>query len=1430
MKSYRKTNFRIQQRNQHLINILEENYYIELGTIDIPVMDKLLHGNVVDLKEVIYKDIAVEGTGKVLEDSDQELKYQLLFLESLRYKNTSNKIFLTCGVLHFKLPQESNYSYAPIVLIPVDIDYENNKMTIASSPIVNTILTNKIQASLGISADALSHNSEVYEITNYGLNYAEKTNFEFSMGNYLTVSSIEYNEHAPSYDELSTQRSIYEKSVKEVHDLFYKNIKAVLPTNVYQKWALIKVDNGESFVVDGALGSGKTYTIVNALADSIAKNKKVLYVSQDFDNIKDMYKELNNIQASSYTYNLSKNTIYEKLEPDEIPSIRDEGISAETLSQILEYEQALESSIHGCRYFKVITRLAEIKNTIPDIVKIPIDVSLQNHEIQRVYDELKEIEEILETIEPLDINVWSKVEQYYAKNHIKEIIEATKRYANIIKTSNKALKAYCNKYSINLPTNYLTAQRLLSYISTFTKIMPPKVWVKRYNSEKIKEILNIISNYQNTNKIIKQTLNDYLIVDYKTGEVEELLNTLCYTHLTLENTVELNNILKNNRLINDILLTIKTEQKNIQDVTNKIRLVLDLEKFEKNEIDYLTKLNDLLNTTNISPSWTSFYIKNRNQITDFFLTFNNLLIQYKQIKDSLKPFLIKDYVLSYETIKVILKDRNYIKLIQDLFDKKAIKKNKTSVSIINHQFLELFDIGQKIETEAKKNGLLDTLSLDTFVNYFSNWIYFINNLTERERVIFKHQISYDDKTFIDNALIINLYDKFNNSKTILLEKYQLLSQFGINIKGETIVEMNFDSLDWLVYLRRVVKANEKLQSLFKNKVPNLDEIILIINTDKEYVNLLENLDKDAYEMKKYLGETYNGLDTDCMLVSILDKNYGLFLSQLKDESVIEQLFNNNLVEELVEEFGPLNTLIEKRLGEHNLFSRYFVGGQYELLTCSLNESQLTINKYEERIVEIKPVFQVFEYIHRFEKLGLKQLCEILLNAQYSKGISEMFIYSIYSDYQNELINKNPILLDSNNILTWIENFNFFERNHCQINIRNLQRNKINIDKRIVNHINNLKFNDYNRIVDTLLPYKNVFLADIDIFNSELDLSKFDIVFIDDAHLSSAFKYNRIVHTKQVVLFGSSSSKSVNNNNLFKNIPSKYILRFVQSYVKDNPNLGNNHNIKNQYILDFSRSENFKKFEKLEDLIDTIANNYYKDMTKTFDIIFNSIGYKFAFYQKLVKKLKYVNSDEEIFQILNNNIRMVRVPYEKARVVDEVYYLFDDLKDLDMSQLKYIIPSYASGCSKVNVFTTDEYSKDFNVVKLYKSIIEHETEEKEMPPLTKIICNELKERGIVAEAGIGRIDLMIKGKRTNSKDSIPNIGIIIEGLNTKTPYSILDDYEYYYNEYTKKGWQIYIFYVGDIIENLQEKLDIISQYLANKDAKSMHQLKIDEFIK
>ena len=49
MKSTKNKTFRIQQRNQHLKNILEESYYIELGTVTTPVMEKIMQGEVVKL-------------------------------------------------------------------------------------------------------------------------------------------------------------------------------------------------------------------------------------------------------------------------------------------------------------------------------------------------------------------------------------------------------------------------------------------------------------------------------------------------------------------------------------------------------------------------------------------------------------------------------------------------------------------------------------------------------------------------------------------------------------------------------------------------------------------------------------------------------------------------------------------------------------------------------------------------------------------------------------------------------------------------------------------------------------------------------------------------------------------------------------------------------------------------------------------------------------------------------------------------------------------------------------------------------------------------------------------------------------------------------------------------------------------------------------
>ena len=67
-KEKRKNEYNIQSVNKHLINILEENYYIELGNVDIKVLEKLFSGHPVSLSEIYYFPITVNGIGQISND------------------------------------------------------------------------------------------------------------------------------------------------------------------------------------------------------------------------------------------------------------------------------------------------------------------------------------------------------------------------------------------------------------------------------------------------------------------------------------------------------------------------------------------------------------------------------------------------------------------------------------------------------------------------------------------------------------------------------------------------------------------------------------------------------------------------------------------------------------------------------------------------------------------------------------------------------------------------------------------------------------------------------------------------------------------------------------------------------------------------------------------------------------------------------------------------------------------------------------------------------------------------------------------------------------------------------------------------------------------------------------------------------------------
>ncbi len=1430
MKSIKNKTFRIQQRNQHLKNVLEDSYYIELGTIDISVMEKLMNGELVNLKDIYHPLLLEEGVGRITEESKNEVKYQFNVLKSLRSKTTSNKIFLTCGLLHYHLKDDNEY-YAPIVLIPVDIDFTEETIIVSSRPIVNNMLTNEIQAHLGIDVSYNETFRSLYDIDKYCIDLAKTTECTFSVGNYLTVISVEYTENTLNFEDFSTERSIYETPSKVILQKYFETIKPVVPTNIYQKRALLKIASGESFVIDGKTASGKKQTILNAISNAVLQNKKILYVSQDSDSIRNIEKLMRQYHMANYCYNLCKNYPTNEEEGNIIPNIREEKIGIDTIMPLSLYEEALYSKINGCNYSKIISTLALIKNKMPEIQKIPIEVSLQSHEIQGIYQELKDIERILYEIEPLDINVWSGVEQYYNKSHVNEIISSTKKYANLLKQFNKDMNAYTKKYGIKLPSNFINAQKLLTYISTFEKLMPPSCWVEQYNPAKINELLERISSFQKENRKLNEVYDEYVTSEYKKNKIDELVEVLCYKHLTIENEYEINNILQDEKIIRNAIDTIKKEQKvNTKSLLNLSQIVNNNE-FDNEFFIYLNNLIDLVKSVHVKKTWVDFYLRNSFGIVEHYKRLLDTINQYLQIKEKLQSYLMKDSSLSYAQIKELSNNKEFIKLTIRMFNKRLLRQNHITTDECCKMVIDLIELGDKLLDEVTSTNVIDKENLDVFINKYKVWINFIINLNKKQIKLFNNHLVKNSSSIVDTNQLLNVYNEFNTSKTNLEDTYIALSKYGIELEKDLITEKNLEIVEWIDYLKRVLETIETLKLFYKKSNIKLDDLIVIMNNDREYANLENLLNQNQRQMITYLGTTYKGLDTDCLLISILEKHYGYFLNSLNSKEHIQELVEKDLVKTLVEENKEMLKLSESVQIEHNLFSRYFIGGKASILECNLQDAVKKIHKYEERIKEIKPIFQIFEYVKRFDKLGLKHLSEGILESKYSKGISDIYIYSTYYDYQYELMNKNPILSDSNNFQSWLDNYNYFENNHCIATIRSLEKNKVEVDKRIINKVKKIPFNHYDKIITELINHKKVFLIDLNMFNDDIDFSKFDLVFVDDVNLSTSFKYNPIMDCKQVILLGDSSHTINNSNSIFSQIPKRKILRYPMSYIKYNQQFGNVPTINNEYILDYKKNLVTTKFDDLESLVKEIVLNFYKDTNKLINIYVHKNNYKVACMRELIIKLKEYFSDEDIFELLENNIKIITVPNESTRVCDEAYILYNDFIDIDTEIFKKIVTNFSTVKQMLYIYVTAENEMGIeDLEKHISNVLKYNTKvEKVLPDLVQLIYNELDERGVKVEAGHGRLDLIIKGKMARNKVITPNVGIIIEGLDSRIPYSTLNDYQYYYEEYERNGWKIFILFVDDLIDNLQSHLDKICKFLSKDDQRLTHQLKIDEFI-
>lgn len=303
------------------------------------------------------KDTAVEDLDKntwVSDYPNKETERRLYYLylnsrESLREQGI-NTLFVALGFLHyFEADHSEEELVAPLVLVPVEIKREkkfskhkqdyNIKYT-GDDIHLNPALAQKLLVGFNLKLPEFTDQTDIGQWMGRVQKSIEgKRRWEVSkkasvgvfsfqkLQMYLDIEEFKNNvlsdpilqifagassELAGDFEGLPAGKELDEK-IKPL-DTFQ-----VLDADSSQQEAIEAAKRGASFVIQGPPGTGKSQTIVNMIAEFLAQNKRVLFVSEKMAALEVVKKRLDTVGLGHYclelhSYKANKKTVLQQLE------------------------------------------------------------------------------------------------------------------------------------------------------------------------------------------------------------------------------------------------------------------------------------------------------------------------------------------------------------------------------------------------------------------------------------------------------------------------------------------------------------------------------------------------------------------------------------------------------------------------------------------------------------------------------------------------------------------------------------------------------------------------------------------------------------------------------------------------------------------------------------------------------------------------------------------------------------------------------------------------------------------------------------------------------------------------------------------------------------------------------------------------------------
>lgn len=1432
--------YRIRHRNIHLMNILEEDYYVDLGVIDFKVLNRILNKELVSLTDIINMEILTDGIGKITGDPVSDIYYQLNYLINLRFKNSTCKFLLTCGSIKYYDDKKCE-KYAPVVFIPFEFDYRHKQIIACSNAIINSqiieyLSKQKAEFLAKHDLESVEQNSfkekkeldekiehyynqflstyKKYQISNsfdidkLCVELGKNFNTSVEPNNYFTISFVKYNDFTTMDGYMSKESSINQMSEKEIVKTYFEKVKAVFPTNIDQKCALVRASDGDNFVVNGKLGSGKTYTAINMIADAISKGKHILYVNQDLDNIFDINKNLKYLGLESYVYNLSKNL--RNSEPFDV-TFDDEIIndySSNILEDVFVLPNTLKQKIHGYKLTSILEYLAILRQEYPHLERIQLENTLEYHEVNALYKELEEIESCLSKIDPYATNIWHRLQTSHNNLSTNDIIERTTELQKVHLELYKNVEKFIKKYSLRIPESTDDLYKVLMYIYSFATFRPLPEWksesIRKRMYADLKEIQELVDKEYILKDYYKKTINH----KYQYGRAKEILDSLANNNISISldykatEDIYINRLLKNNAELKKLIEEITKSIEKINLLQTNILRIFRLSNLDDVVYEFLNSFHTYLVNNKIRFEFLKAY----NNSTIVFMNkaqiISNAYKKYIASEKYLIPKLNHFENFTMDVIKVCLSKKNYEKAFSKFINYKIIKKDQLKVEdvIDNIQiYYENKNIVEKNLAELFTNTDFDAELIKDFVNFYD----YVENLNMAKRVYLNSVINRlanekNPNTYLKE--VTRVLKDFTEECKVVNDIKQQLSYYKVIIDTTNIFTCLVNLKNENLYLKQVVSLGEELKHIFNNKtLVTAFDLLELITNDFEYDLLKDTIDKKESIYKTDLKRYYNGLETAINEISRTLNHYEEFRMYLTDISTIDNLFVNETFNEMLKDVQSLNQIYNRWNNHFRNFASCFRGSQPDITSNSFEYNKKLFQQFIDKKDQIDPILKINELTEGFLAYGLKNLFAGIRSCKYGKNVSKQFIYSVLMNNYDEALINNPTLGNIKDSLVLFDDYINFERNYCKKNIEELIKNAPDIKK--TNSIINLKdFNNYNKIITSIYKNVNVFLCDLDIFNNNIDLSLFDLVIMDDVHLSQASDYNRIYETTQVVALGNKDFQTSVSNTLMRRLGNSCSIDFRRRYVYGNSQFNNEWGYNNQYIYSFENYVQLVEIIDFNKFVEDICLSFKENPEHIINVVIANESTRRIIYTNILKCLAQSFSVEEVTSILSYNIRILNALTEGNRYVNDIFIYYDDFKNLDDSVKELAFKNFIYAYDKVHLYYMKNKieSKNNETINSINHLIGNtELHFDTNKGIVKYMKEALLKKKFNVISGFGNFDLIIKKEQINA--------VIIIDKDNSSLSRFLDDYLYYVKEYENRKWNIIKVFSYDLFNDFDKAI-------------------------